>query len=57
MANCKVHLEECGEKRPAVKRDREFGPVCAECAREIATNRGNERRNQGAYDYACGYRD
>ena len=57
MAYCRVHLEECGERRPAVRRDRDLGPVCAECAAELARDRGNERHNQAAYAYACGERD
>jgi hypothetical protein len=40
-----------------VTRDREAGPVCAECAKNLAVMRSAERGNGEKYAYACGYYD
>lgn len=65
---CSVHMDEpcpsghCNEKcnarwhrRRAVTTDDEFGPLCAECARDVGASRGFERHEAAKYAAACGY--
>jgi hypothetical protein len=62
MRYCQIHLEECGEKRPAVEKikaswmDKKTW-VCEECLKDICETAAAERKYQSGYDYACGYRD
>ena len=54
---CRIHQEEDGVDRPAVAIDREYGPVCVECQKDLGESRAAERYTQRIEAYGAGERE
>lgn len=55
---CIIHLvEDNGTEVPAKVQHPEYGPICAECSKDLYESLVGELKYQAGYAYACGYYD